>query len=168
LEAHEEVRRAVVLRLADPDPHLVAWVVPTPGAHPSVASLRDLVRACLPPTAVPDRILLGDTLPLLPNGKLDRAAVRELAAKAPSPADPALADDGGDPNLAAVTDIWKELLGVERVGADDDFFELGGHSLLAVELVAELNERLGADVSLADFFELPNPRSVAQSIAGTA
>jgi amino acid adenylation domain-containing protein len=169
LEAHEDVLRAVVTRVEDPEPHLVAWVVPKPGARPAPASLRAAARAALPATAVPDRFHLGDRLPLLANGKLDRATVRELIRRAESePAEPAAAPGGSAPvdgALADVIDIWRELLRVPEVGPDDDFFELGGHSLLAVELVAQINERLHADLALADFFERPDPRSVAHAIA---
>jgi acyl carrier protein len=156
---------ALVLHGADPDrQRLVAFVVAP--SRPSAGALRRFVQEALPDYMVPASITLLDSLPLTPHGKVDLEALLDTDAAQPDSSAEFIAPRWeGEEKLS---EIWSRVLQVENPGVDDDFFELGGHSLLAVELVAELNERLGADVSLADFFELPNPRSVAQSIAGTA
>ncbi|MFI0418765.1 non-ribosomal peptide synthetase [Spongiactinospora sp. 9N601] len=153
LEAHPGVSKAVASVTGDGEPHLVALVVPEPGATVFRDELRDLARATLPAAAVPDRFYAGDTFPLLPTGKIDRRAVRDLLATArPLP-------EGARPANAAVSGqllaIWRELLGIDAIGPHDDFFELGGHSLLAAELIMTANERLGTDIPLAEFFEIP-------------
>ncbi|WP_409279623.1 phosphopantetheine-binding protein, partial [Pseudomonas defluvii] len=53
----------------------------------------------------------------------------------------------------AVAGLWAELLGVERVGLDDDFFELGGHSLLATQVISRVQQQLGTQVALRELFE---------------
>jgi thioesterase domain-containing protein/acyl carrier protein len=60
--------------------------------------------------------------------------------------------------------VWEDVLGVERIGIDDDFFELGGHSLLAVELIAEVRRRLGRDVPLALLFSTGTVERLADAI----
>jgi NAD(P)-dependent dehydrogenase (short-subunit alcohol dehydrogenase family)/acyl carrier protein len=65
----------------------------------------------------------------------------------------------------AVAGIWAELLGLREVGVGDDFFELGGHSLLATQLMARLRDRLGVDVPVNRFFELPTVAEQAAFIA---
>ena len=64
--------------------------------------------------------------------------------------------------------IWSELLGVSRVGADDDFFELGGHSLLATRVLARVEQSLGARLTLRDVFEAPTVRKLAERLGAAA
>ncbi|MBX6769780.1 MAG: hypothetical protein IRY90_21945, partial [Actinomadura rubrobrunea] len=65
----------------------------------------------------------------------------------------------------AVAAIWQEVLGVDRVGVDDDFFELGGHSLAAVQIGAKIRGRFGIDLEMRDFFDRP---TVAGTVAAPA
>jgi hypothetical protein len=60
-----------------------------------------------------------------------------------------------------VVAIWQELLGIRRIGVDDDFFDLGGHSLLATRFLVRLEECLGLDLSIADFFAHPSVAELA-------
>jgi NAD(P)-dependent dehydrogenase (short-subunit alcohol dehydrogenase family) len=60
--------------------------------------------------------------------------------------------------------IWSELLGVDRIGADDDFFELGGHSLLATRVLARVADVTGVRVSLRDVFDNPTVRRLSARI----
>ena len=65
---------------------------------------------------------------------------------------------------SAVTALWRDLLGVEEIGAGDDFFELGGDSLLALQLLARMRRDFGVDLLLADFFNICTPGQLAEAI----
>ncbi|MGK3989850.1 beta-ketoacyl synthase N-terminal-like domain-containing protein [Sorangium sp. So ce136] len=61
----------------------------------------------------------------------------------------------------AIAEVWRELLGMTRIGVEDDFFELGGHSLLATRFLVRLEERLGTQLTIADFFQRPTIAALA-------
>jgi amino acid adenylation domain-containing protein len=171
LQSHPAVARAVALVVGDDDQHLVAWIVPEDGGAVTREDLRALVLSALPAAAVPDRFVLGESVPLLPNGKVDRRAVRDLVAQAaPLPtAEPGTdTPDSGTPDVPdELAVIWRELLGVGESAPHTDFFEAGGHSLLAVEMVSVINERLGADIQLAEFFEQATLACLAELLRGS-
>jgi acyl carrier protein len=100
---------------------------------------------------VPSEIGILPALPLGPTGKLDR---RALAALELAPATAALFVPPRNPVEETLAAIWSELLGVERIGVEDDFFALGGHSLLATQLASRIRRQLGVDLPLPRIFEL--------------
>jgi acyl carrier protein len=114
---------------------------------------------------VPSAFVFLDELPLNAHGKLDRRAL-----PAPERARP-----GGRPyrpprNEAeeAIAAVWRELLGIDRVGAHDNFFELGGHSLLALQLTTRLREILHVEVRVQDVFEAPTVSELAAVLDGSS
>src|SRR5215211_7926366 len=141
---------------------LVAYVVPEPKQAPAISELRDFLKGRLPDYMVPSAFVLLETLPLTPNGKLDR-----LALPAPSLARPELDMKFVPPRTPVedqLVEIWKKVLGLERVGIHDDFFELGGHSLLATRVVSRVRGALRVELPLRYLFETPTIAGLAERI----
>ncbi|MEW2513259.1 non-ribosomal peptide synthase/polyketide synthase [Streptomyces sp. NPDC046870] len=143
-EVEEALRRcagvteaaATVATDADGHRRLAGYVVPAAGQRVEPEAVRRELGRTLPASMVPSAVVVLDTLPLNPNGKLDRArlpdpgpAVRAVRHVAPR-----------TPTERALTAIWAEVLRVERVGVDDNFFELGGDSILSIQVVARARQ----------------------------
>jgi len=162
LEAHPAVERGVVTTHGEEgDKRLVAYLVPRGGdaAALSVTDLRESLARSLPDYMVPSAWVVLDALPLTPNGKVDRRAL-----PAPGGGRPARGGAYVAPRTAleeVVAGIWAEVLGVERVGVEDNFFALGGHSLLATRVLSRLGETLEIEVPLRRLFEAPTVAGLA-------
>ena len=114
---------------------LVAWLVPARlDAPPSLNELRRLAHAVLPDYMVPARIVLMDSLPATESGKLDRRALPDPWQIIAPPASPLPTQRSVVE--ARLEEIWRELLGREHIGRDENFFDMGGHSLLAMQALA--------------------------------
>jgi thioesterase domain-containing protein/acyl carrier protein len=154
---------ATVVREDRPgDRRLVAYVVPAADtAGPSTPDeLREYASGRLPASMVPSAILLIDRLPLTPNGKLDRRAL-------PAPDYTATAGTDREPGTPAeknLCGLFAEVLGVDRVGVDDNFFDLGGHSLMATRLTARVRERFGADLAVRTIYATPTVAALARHL----
>ncbi len=164
---------AVVLREDRPgDQRLVAYLVAAPGTSVAVATVRELLRRELPEHMVPAALVVIAALPLTANQKLDRKAL-----PAPETLTSPAADGGSTAELAAppesdgervIAGVWRELLGRERVGIDDNFFDLGGHSLLVVRMHRMLQDALRRSLALTDLYRFPTIRTFASFLASGA
>lgn len=169
LARHPGVERvAVTARPAgDGELRLVAYVVPRRGAGPQSRPdrWRAHARDVLPDFMVPADFVALDALPLLPTGKLDRAAL-------PEPTPRTGRDPESEPHRSPaaqatgalsdrIADVWSQVLGVERVDPGDDFFDLGGNSLRAVRAAARLATAESLPVTSAEIFEHPTPAGLA-------
>jgi len=128
-----------------------------------VPELRAFLQERLPDYMMPSAFVLLDALPITPNGKVDR---RRLPA--PDGARPESAQSLVAPRNAVeerLLEIWKELLGSERIGVEDDFFALGGHSLLATQAVSRVRQAFGVELPLRTFFGAPSVAAVAAEVA---
>ncbi|MGW0856169.1 amino acid adenylation domain-containing protein [Streptomyces sp. NPDC002690] len=165
LRADPTVRAACVLVREDlpGDRTLTAYVVPAPGSTPDPGTLAAHVGRHLPAYMVPAAITLLDALPLTPNGKLDRQAL-PAPARRTGPA--------GRPPRGAHEEIlaglFADVLGVDRVAADDNFFSLGGHSLLATRLVGRVRSALDTEADIRTLFENPTVATLATALEHAA
>jgi acyl-coenzyme A synthetase/AMP-(fatty) acid ligase/acyl carrier protein len=152
LNAHPAVRQAIVAahRSGPADTRLAAHVVYHPGQELTTTELRRWARERLPEYMVPSIAISLERLPLTPNGKVDRnglvyqfdnALRLDAVVELPAPGTEAL-----------VADIWKQLLKVDTIAADDNFFDLGGHSLLALRVVVEIETKTGARLDPRSLF----------------
>ncbi len=162
LRSHPAVAQVVVVPRRDLQgvPQLVAYVVPTPGAECDPAALRAHSAGQLPRHMVPTAFVPLSSLPRSVAGKLDRAAL-------PAPDLAGLVCDRGPRNAREelLCEVFAAVLGLERIGIDDDFFALGGHSLLAMRLISRLNKALRATASLRTVFDAPTVAAMAQWLA---
>ncbi|MCW6008652.1 amino acid adenylation domain-containing protein [Micromonospora sp. CPCC 205371] len=162
LGTHPGVRQAVVGAWGEgADRRPAAYLVPADPAAglPPTQELRDLARASLPDYLVPSVFVELSALPLTPNGKLDRTAL-----PAPDAASTGEYVAPATPTEERLAGIWREILGVERIGADDDFFALGGHSLLATRVVSRVRDAFGIDLALAALFDQPTVAGLARAV----
>ena len=153
LDQHPAVREAVVLAPQDApgERRLVAYVVAEREPFPTTSDLRSFLKQKLPEHMVPALFVLLDTLPLMPNGKVDRRALPAPDRTRPE-LEKAFVAPRDDLELQ-LAQIWEEVLAVRPVGVRDNFFELGGHSLLAVRLFAVIEQRLGRKLPLTTIFQ---------------
>jgi hypothetical protein len=163
LNQHPAVKTSVVIVREDipGDKRLTAYVVNRNGAV-SPSELREHLRFKLPDYMVPAAFVTQETMPLTPNGKVDRKAL---------PA-PSLVRTEAPLNFVAattpmeqlVTEIWTKELGLAKVGMHDNFFDLGGHSLLLIRVQAKLCEALKSNVSIVELFQYPTIRMLANHL----
>jgi len=141
---------------------LIAYIVMKNGARVQASELRNIVASHLPAYMVPSVFVQIARLPLTTHGKVDRAAL--LAPTAEN----VLADDQFDPPQSEVEQwlatLLTKLLGVDRIGRDDNFFRLGGHSLMGAQLIAKIQERFGVELSLRSLFDHPSVHGIASEI----
>ena len=156
LLAQPGVREAVVVALqGSGGMRLVGYVAP----QGEEAALKEALLTGLPDYMVPSQIVTLPALPLNASGKIDRKAL-------PQPQLPA--GDYAAPRGAAeraLAAVWRDVLGVDKVGRDDDFFALGGHSLLAISLIARLKQAALGALALRSVFEHRTLSAMAACLA---
>jgi amino acid adenylation domain-containing protein/non-ribosomal peptide synthase protein (TIGR01720 family) len=159
LMAQDGVREAVVVaQQASGGMRLAAYVSPQAGATLSAQTLKTALGGELPEHMVPAVCVVLDSLPLNPNGKVDRKALPK-----PELSGAAYEEPQGETE-AALARIWASVLGLERVGRADNFFEIGGHSLLAMQATARIQQEFKISASLLDVFQASTVMSYAQRI----
>jgi amino acid adenylation domain-containing protein len=162
LGQHSSLREAVVLAREDSpgDRRLVAYVVAAAGSAPSVDTLRGFLQQKLPEYMVPSAFMFLDSLPITPNGKLDRKALPPPDQTRPDLDETFVAPR--TPVEEALANMWAAVLKVDKVGVHDNFFELGGHSLLATQLISRIRDTFKLDLPLRSLFEAPTIYGLAQ------
>ena len=159
LRAHPAVREcAVLVKDAAGEQRLQAYVAAEAGAG---KVLREWLRERLPEYMVPSLFVLLDELPHMPTGKVDNRALLALET------DPTNDTDFLEPRTPAeetLADVWRDVLGVERIGVNDNFFELGGHSLLAMQVMSRVRRAFGVELRVRALFESPTLGALAERI----
>ncbi|MCH0538342.1 amino acid adenylation domain-containing protein [Streptomyces sp. MUM 203J] len=165
LARHPGVGRVVVVAREDRpgDKRLAAYLTPEGEAAPDAADLRAAVAAGLPDYMVPSAFVVLDAFPLTPNGKVDRNRLPAPGREETS------AREYVEPRTAterALVEIYRDVLGVERVGVTDAFLELGGNSISALRVIMRLPEITDTEVPVAALFEGGTVERIARIIDG--
>src|SRR5215213_7351224 len=164
LEEQERVRQAVVVvrQEAGGGKRLVAYVESDEVGRGVEEEIREEVRKRVPEYMVPSRVVAVREMALTANGKVDRGGMAEEESREGEER-----CEGGEartPVEELLSGIWAEVLGVARVGVDDDFFELGGHSLLSTQVMSRINEAFNITLPLRTLFELPTISELAGAV----
>ncbi|MHC5759315.1 non-ribosomal peptide synthase/polyketide synthase [Nostoc sp.] len=143
------------------DKRLVAYIVTHQHSQPTMGEIRQFLKTKLPDYMIPSAIVILESFPLTPNGKVDRLAL-------PKPdLDTTLLEKYIAPRTPIeemLTLLWAQVLKVEQVGIYDNFFELGGHSLLATQLVSRIRTSLKVELPLRELFARATVAELAQSV----
>ncbi len=163
---HPDIREVVVIAREDhpSNKQLVAYVVleyPLSDNHLlTVIILRAFLKEKVPEYMIPASIVVLDNIPLNSNGKVDRKSL-------PAPDGEILR---GDQAFVApsnsietlIADVWSQVLGLERLGVNDNFFDIGGNSLLFIQVHSRLQEILNRNLSIVDLFRYPTISAFTQ------
>jgi amino acid adenylation domain-containing protein len=160
LASHATLREAVVIVTGEAEQQrLSAYVVIDGMAAPAAGELRRYLRTKLPEHMVPAGYWRVERLPLLPSGKINRAALP--ASLAIALREEAELVDPRTETETKLAEIWRELLQVEQAGIEQNFFELGGHSLLALQLTARIRRTFEVELPVRTVFEAPTIAALA-------
>ncbi len=163
MAGHPLVREAVVIAHPDPagETRLIAYVAPAPGQQVMPAELREFLQRKLPDYMVPAAFVLLESLPVTPNGKIDRQA---LPAPDMQPAADRSASAPRTPTEEVLAGIWCEVLHLTQVDVHKNFFALGGHSLLATQVISRVRGLFQAELPVRALFEAPTIAGLAEKI----
>jgi tyrocidine synthetase-3 len=155
---HEGVREAVVVARENEssDNDLCAYIVP--GETLALDQLRTTLGDQLPDYMVPRYFVILDVMPVTPNGKIDRNQLPEpgrdskfqLVYEAPR-----------NETERKLTAIWEEVLGVEKIGINNNFIDLGGHSLLVISIISNIHKVFNVELQLKDVFDHPTIKELS-------
>ncbi|WP_040695761.1 non-ribosomal peptide synthetase, partial [Nocardia vinacea] len=157
LTALDEIAQAVVVVRGDQHTgdQLVAYVIATPNLRLDIETVREDLARQLPAYMVPSVVIVLDAFPLNASGKLDRKAL-------PAPVfEAAVFRAPTTPVEEIIAATYADVLGLERVGLDDDFFALGGNSLSATQVAARLSAALDTDLGVRELFEASSVAALA-------
>ncbi|HYX25953.1 MAG TPA: amino acid adenylation domain-containing protein, partial [Thermoanaerobaculia bacterium] len=161
---HPEVRETAVAVRRDPlgQPLIAAWFAAAPGSSLTAGELRLFLRSRLPSYMVPAALVPLPALPRTASGKVD-----PMALPAPEAVASARGAAGAAPQTGlerVIAEVWREVLGVEEVGIEDNFFDRGGHSLLLVRVHARLQKLLDREIPIVDLFHHPTIAALARHL----
>ncbi|MYY05620.1 MULTISPECIES: non-ribosomal peptide synthetase [unclassified Streptomyces] len=161
LTGHPDVRAsAVVMR----EGRLVGYVIPTDDADLDTAAVRAYLAGQLPDHMVPTALVPLDRLPLSPSGKLDASALPAPAVASATRREPATEAE------ALLLAVFRDVLGRDDIGPDDNFFDIGGDSIVSLQLVSRVR-RQGLGLTPKDVFDGETVAGIAaraRTLAGEA
>jgi amino acid adenylation domain-containing protein len=161
LRAHPSIKDVLVMvREADGDKRIAAYVVAVGEGAPGAAGWREYLKERLPYYMVPSAFVELERLPLLPNGKVDRHALPAPRAEAEA-GEGTVGGAARTPVEEILLGICADLLRIRHLSLTDNFFETGGHSLLATQLLSRIKESFSVDLPLRNVFEYPTMGQLA-------
>jgi amino acid adenylation domain-containing protein len=162
LNTHPQIQQTVVITTEDilGDKRLVAYIVKTDDSI-TTNQLREFLTQKLPEYMIPGTFVSLDTIPLTPNGKIDKKALLEISTETISNLEYI---PPGNPTEEIIAEIFASVLNIQKVGIHDNFFSLGGHSLLATQVISRVRQTFAVDVPLRNLFEEPTIANLSKII----
>ncbi|MDF5719565.1 MAG: amino acid adenylation domain-containing protein [Rhizonema sp. PD37] len=163
LSQHRDVQTCCVIAREDTpgDKRACAYVVSHQNCSLTISSLRQFLKAKLPEYMIPSAIVILESMPLTPSGKVDRRSLpapylhNEITDKYVAPRKPI---------EELLAQIWAQVLKLEFVGIHDNFFDIGGHSLLATQLASRIRNIFKVELPLRELFASPTVAELARSL----
>ena len=161
---HPDVKISVVIPLEGNkgDKYLVAYIVAKTNSNLTASGVKEFLQGRVPNYMIPQSLIILDSLPLNPNGKVNLKALPNPETIDSESNKKIVAPRNDDE--AKLLAIFQEILEVETIDIYDNFFDLGGHSLLATKLVANCWENFQIDINVIDLFEAPTVEGLAKRI----
>ncbi|WP_298427800.1 non-ribosomal peptide synthetase [uncultured Kordia sp.] len=142
---------------------LIAYMVTQEATN--AEKVQEYLQNCLPAYMIPNQYVPMTSMPLTPNGKIDKKKLRNIAevylAKANYVAPKTELE-------IALVHIWEEVLGIEQIGITNTFFELGGHSLLVGQVINKIYKKLHKSISIKSFLETPTIQEIKEKLTENA
>ncbi|HEV7506853.1 MAG TPA: amino acid adenylation domain-containing protein [Thermoanaerobaculia bacterium] len=161
---HPEVRETAVV--VGPDAHgqprIIAYYAAVSGSSLAAGELRSFLRASLPSYMVPAALVALPALPRTVSGKVDPQALPAPREESAGPSSSGEAPRSGLER--SIAEVWREVLGVEQVGVEDNFFDRGGHSLLLIRVHSRLQKLLDREIPVVDLFNHPTIAALARHL----
>ncbi|WP_051569069.1 non-ribosomal peptide synthase/polyketide synthase [Alkaliphilus transvaalensis] len=155
------IKDAVIIDLVEADhKYLIAYIMTE--REYSLTELREGLRKNLPDYMIPSYFITLDQIPLNHNGKVDRKALPKPSGVIETGA---VYESPRNELEEKLVSLWKEVLGVDKVGINDNFFELGGHSIKLIKLVSLINKELGINVEIVTALQKPTIKEFTESIS---
>ncbi len=161
LLSYETVKETVVTARDDTDGNKYLCAYITGDEDIKVSELREYLSNSLPDYMIPSYFIQLDKLPLTQNGKLDRKALPKPDGKISTGTEYEAPRSSAEEKLV---EIWREVLGVEKIGINDNFFGLGGHSLKATSLASKIHKIMNVEVPLKEIFTNPTIKGISEYI----
>ena len=158
---HQDIMQVVLLKKSKTE-QLIAYIKFKENTIITEESLRNYLKPKLPTYMIPDIFIFVDEIPITKNGKInfDKLIAIGESKSVDEPSSQAPRD-----NLELeITNVWKKILSINKIGINDNFFEIGGQSLIAVELFSELHKKFDIDLPLSVLFENGTIKDLAEII----
>ncbi len=159
---HEIIKEAIVIDREDKDgtKYLCAYYTEVGGqkSEVGISEIRAYLKERLPEYMIPSYFVFLDKMPVNANGKIDRKALPEPEGNIAVGTEYIAPRNETEEKLV---EIWKEVLGINKIGINDNFFELGGHSLKATVLLSKMHKIFNVEVPLSQVFMSPTIKELA-------
>jgi len=160
---HEDVKEAIVMAREDKNGEKYLCAYFASNRELAVSEIREYLGKELPEYMIPSYFMQLDRLPLTSNGKIDSKALPEPYGNIIAGAEYEAPRNKIEEKLVK---IWQEVLGIEKIGINDNLFDLGGHSLKATSIMLRINKELNVEVSLKEIFSMPVIKELSEYIKG--